>query len=53
MVGAFRKKIFWMFANGKGIDEDQETKILDSVRPETRIFVRDQGMRKILPQAYN
>jgi hypothetical protein len=25
----------------------------DSVRPETRDFGRDQGMRKILPQAYN
>ncbi len=24
-----------------------------SVRPETRIFVRDQGLRKILPQAYS
>ena len=26
---------------------------LFSVRPETRIFVRDQGLRKILPQAYS
>jgi hypothetical protein len=26
---------------------------LDSVRPETRNFGRDQGMRKILPQAYD
>ena len=26
---------------------------ITSVRPETRIFVRDQGMRKSLPQAYS
>jgi len=26
---------------------------LPSVRPETRIFVRDQGLRKILPQVYS
>jgi hypothetical protein len=25
----------------------------NSARPETRIFVRDQGMREILPQAYS
>jgi len=27
--------------------------VLIGVHPETRIFVRDQGMRKILPQAYS
>jgi len=26
---------------------------ISSVRPETRIFVLDQGLRKILPQAYS
>jgi len=28
-------------------------KKVEPVRPETRIFVRDQGLRKILPQAYS
>jgi len=32
--------------------ESDETFTIDSVRPETRIFVRDQGLRKILLQAY-
>jgi len=28
-------------------------RVIGSVHPETRIFIRDQGRRKILPQAYS
>ncbi|MBW2539839.1 MAG: phage integrase N-terminal SAM-like domain-containing protein [Deltaproteobacteria bacterium] len=31
----------------------KKQRLIVSVRPETRIFVRDQGLRKILPQAYS